>query len=194
MGYAAHNWELFAFRSWLVVFLGFAAAGARISHPTIAALVNLLGPLGSISGNEIAAGRRLRTVRVLMGAAAVLACATGLVSRSGAPIVIAVVCLYMLAITADSAALTAGLIEVSPPEARGTAMAIYSFFGFAGAFLGPIAFGMLLDAGGGAASHRAWILAFGGVAVVSVAGIVALGQESRNATIGSTRIARRAGR
>jgi MFS family permease len=194
MGYAAHCWELFALRSWLVAFLGFAAAGARISHPTIAAIVNLLGPLASISGNEIAGGRRLRTVRMLMSAGAVLACATGLVARSGAPIVIAVICVYMLAITADSAALTAGLIEVSPPEARGTAMAVYSFFGFAGALMGPITFGALLDAGGGADSHRAWILAFFGVALVSVAGIVALGQESRNATIGSTRMARRAGR
>jgi MFS family permease len=179
MGYAAHCWELFALRSWMVAFLGFAAAGARLSHPTIAAIVNLLGPLASISGNEIAAGRRLRTVRVLMGAGAVLACAIGCAARAGAPIVIAVLCLYMLAITADSAALTAGLIEVSPPEARGTAMAVYSFFGFAGAFLGPIVFGALLDAGGGAESHRAWILAFCGVAAVSVAGILALGQESR---------------
>jgi hypothetical protein len=72
-------------------------------------------------------------------------------------------------------------------------MAIYSFFGFAGAFMGPIAFGALLDAGGGASSHRAWMLAFSGLALVSVAGIVALGQESRSATIGSTR-ARQAGR
>ena len=194
MGYAAHCWELFALRSWLVAFLGFAAAGARVSAPTIAAIVNLLGPLASISGNELAAGRRLRTVRRLMGVGAVLACVTGLVARSGPLVVIAVVCAYMLAITADSAALTAGLIEVSPPEARGTAMAVYSFFGFGGAFMGPIVFGALLDAGGGAAAHRAWILAFGGVAAVSVAGIVALGQESRSATIGSTRIARRAGK
>ena len=194
MGYAAHCWELFTLRSWLVAFLGVAAAGARVSAPTIAAIVNLLGPLASISGNELAAGRRLRTVRVLMGVGVVLACVTGLVARSGPVVVIAVVCAYMLAITADSAALTAGLIEVSPPEARGTAMAVYSFFGFAGAFMGPIVFGALLDAGGGAATHRAWILAFGGVAVVGVVGIVALGQESRSATIGSTRIARRAGR
>jgi MFS family permease len=193
MGYAAHCWELFALRSWLVAFLGFAAAGARLSHPTIAAIVNLLGPLASISGNEAAAGRRLRTVRIVMGAGAVLAALTGVLARGGAPIVIAVICVYMLAITADSAALTAGLIEVSPPEARGTAMAIYSFFGFAGAFMGPIAFGALLDAGGGASSHRAWMLAFSGLALVSVAGIVALGQESRSATIGSTR-ARQAGR
>jgi len=86
---------------------------------------------------------------------------------------------YVLAIMSDSAALTAGLIEVSPPDARGTAMAVYSFFGFAGALMGPITFGALLDAGGGAASHRAWMLAFAGVAAVSVCGVAALRQDSR---------------
>ncbi len=115
-----------------------------------------------------------------MGAGAVLACLTGLVARSGPIVVITVVCLYMLAINADSAALTAGLVEVSPPEARGTAMAMYSFFGFAGALMGPVTFGALLDAGGGAGSHRAWLLAFAGVALVSLAGVAALGAARRD--------------
>jgi hypothetical protein len=61
-------------------------------------------------------------------------------------------------------------------------MAVYSFFGFAGALAGPITFGALLDLGGGAASHRAWMLAFAGVTVVGVAGVLALGQASRGAT------------
>jgi MFS family permease len=76
---------------------------------------------------------------------------------------------------ADSAAMTAGLIEVSPPEARGTAMAVYSFFGFSGALMGPIVFGALLDAGGGTSSHRAWLLAFSSIGLVSLAGVAALG-------------------
>lgn len=193
-GYAAHCWELFAVRSWIVAFLAFAAGGTRLAPATIAAIVNLLGPLASISGNEVAAGRRVGTVRLLMAVGGVLALLTGLVARSGAVIVILVLSLYVLAIMSDSAALTAGLIEVSPPEARGTAMAVYSFFGFAGALMGPITFGALLDVGGGELSHRAWLLAFGGVALVSLAGVVSLRQESRSATIGSTRIARRAGR
>jgi MFS family permease len=173
-GYAAHCWELFAVRSWIVAFLSFAAAGAPISAPSIAAIVNLLGPPASISGNEIAGGRRVRVVRLMMTASAVLACATGFVSGMGAGIVILVTSLYVLAIMADSAALTAGLIEVSPPEARGTAMAVYSFFGFGGALVGPITFGALLDAGGGASLRRAWILAFAGLAAVSLAGVAAL--------------------
>jgi len=173
-GYAAHCWELFAVRSWIVAFLGFAAPGARLSAPTIAAIINLLGPPASISGNEIASGRRVRVVRVIMAAGAALACATGLATGMGAVTVIAVTSVYVLAIMADSAALTAGLIEASPPEARGTAMAVYSFFGFGGALVGPITFGALLDAGGGAALRRAWILAFAGLAAVSLAGVAAL--------------------
>jgi MFS family permease len=174
VGYAAHCWELFAIRAWMVAFLAFSAGTLHVSPPTLAALLNLLGPPASISGNEIAAGRRVRIVRVLMVAGAALAVATGAVARSGAAIVIAVLAIYVLAIMADSAALTAGLIEVSPPEARGTAMAVYSFFGFAGALAGPITFGALLDAGGGASSHGAWMLAFSGLAIVSVLGATSL--------------------
>jgi len=179
VGYAAHCWELFAIRSWIVAFLTFAAGGAGVSAPTIAALINLLGPPASISGNEIALGRRLRVVRVTMTIGAVLACLTGAVAGQGAFVVILVTSLYVLAVMADSAAMTAGLIEVSPPDARGTAMAAYSFFGFGGALMGPITFGALLDAGGGAASHRAWLLAFSGLAVVSLAGVAALGAARR---------------
>jgi MFS family permease len=40
----------------------------------------------------------------------------------------------------DSAALTAGLLTETPPEIRGTALALYSAIGFAGAFIGPVAF------------------------------------------------------
>jgi MFS family permease len=183
VGYAAHCWELFAVRSWIVAFLSFGAAGAALPPATIAAIINLLGPPASISGNEVAAGRRVRTVRWIMATGAILACGTGLAAGRGAMVVIAVISVYVLFIMADSAALTAGLIEVSPPEARGTAMAVYSFFGFGGALLGPITFGALLDAGGGATSQRAWLLAFSGVALVSVAGVAALGPARRTAPV-----------
>ena len=175
IGYAAHCWELFALRSWIVAFLSFAAGGALLTPATIAAIINLLGPPASISGNEVAAGRRVPTVRWTMAIGALLACATGLVAGMGTAVVIAVISVYVIFIMADSAALTAGLIEVSPPDARGTAMAVYSFFGFSGALVGPITFGALLDAGGGAVSHRAWLLAFSGLALVSLAGVAALG-------------------
>jgi predicted MFS family arabinose efflux permease len=176
--YAAQCCELFAVRSWMVAFLAHAGAGVRVPAATIAALLNLLGPPASIGGNEIAAGRRIRAVRAIMVMSAVLAVAAGAAANRGAVLVIAVLSVYVLAIMADSAAMTAGLIEVSPPEARGTAMAVYSFFGFGGALAGPIAFGALLDAGGGETAPHAWLLAFCGVAAVSLAGVAVLRAEA----------------
>jgi MFS family permease len=176
--YAAHCCELFAVRSWMVAFLTHAGAGVYMSPPTIAAVLNLLGPPASIGGNEIAAGRRIRTVRLTMVSSAVLAVMVGLTAGSRPAVVVAVLSLYVLTVMADSAAMTAGLIEASPPEARGTAMAMYSFVGFGGALAGPIVFGALLDAGGGEAAPRAWLLAFGGLAAIGLAGVAVLRQRA----------------
>jgi MFS family permease len=181
LGYTAHCWELFAVRSWIVAFLAYGASGARLSAPSIAAILNLLGPPASIWGNEIASGRRIRVVRAIMTAGAALACLTGAAAQSGPVILILVISLYVLAMMSDSAAMTAGLIEVSPAAARGTSMAVYSFFGFGGALAGPITFGALLDAGGGESSHGAWLLAFAGLAAVSLAGAAALGAARKDA-------------
>jgi predicted MFS family arabinose efflux permease len=174
MTYAAHCCELFAVRSWMVAFLTHAAPGVSVPAPTIAAVVNLLGPPASIGGNELAAGRRVRMVRVTMAASAALAVVAGVTANTRPAIAVAVLAVYVVAIMADSAAMTAGLIEVSPPEARGTAMAVYSFVGFGGAFVGPILFGALLDAGGGESVPRAWLLAFSGLATVGLAGVAVL--------------------
>jgi MFS family permease len=172
--YTAHCCELFALRSWMVAFLVHAVPGARVSAPTIAAGLNLLGPPASIGGNEIAAGRRVRFVRLTMAASAALAIATGLTANMRPAVAIAVLALYVVAIMADSAAMTAGLIEAAPPDARGTAMAVYSFAGFGGALAGPILFGALLDAGGGETAPRTWLLAFCGVAAIGLTGVAVL--------------------
>ena len=54
----AHSWELHGTRAWLVAFLTFAAGGATDSVPggvaLTAALILLLGPIASVSGNELA--------------------------------------------------------------------------------------------------------------------------------------------
>jgi MFS family permease len=169
LGYAAHCCELFALRSWIVAFFTFAAAGARVAPSTSAALLNLLGPPASITGNEIASRGRLRVIGMTMGVSGAMALSTGAAGMIGGVAVIATAALYVLAIMADSAALTAGLVETTDPSARGTAMAVYSFFGFGGGLVGPVLFGALLDAGGGAARVSAWLLAFGGIACISLA-------------------------
>jgi predicted MFS family arabinose efflux permease len=174
LGYTAHCCELFALRSWLVAFFTYSAATARVAPSTSAALLTLLGAPASITGNEVAAGRRLRTIAMTMAVSAALAMATGAAAMVSGAVVVATAALYVLAIMADSAALTAGLVEAADPSMRGTAMAVYSFFGFAGGLAGPVIFGALLDAGGGATRVTAWLLAFGGIACISLAASLTL--------------------
>ena len=64
-------------------------------------------------------------------------------------LVIAALCSYSALISADSAALTSGLVAAAPPASRGTAMAIYSTLGFAAASGGTFAVGLMLDLLGG---------------------------------------------
>jgi predicted MFS family arabinose efflux permease len=65
LAYAAHCWELFAFRTWLVAFMTFTAVAhaSRVGETTIttaASGILLLGMLASVLGNEVAVrlGRR----------------------------------------------------------------------------------------------------------------------------------------
>lgn len=151
LAYAMHNLELFAFRAWLVAFIVFA--GDWQGQPTwlsgawVAMLATLIGMPASILGNEMAIrfGRQ-RWLMTVMLLSAVLA---GLVGLGAAlpfwALLILILC-YSVTVTADSAALTSGLVAVAPASHRGAAMALYSCTGFTGAFLGPLLFGMVLDA------------------------------------------------
>ncbi len=60
-------------------------------------------------------------------------------------------------------------------------MAVHSFIGFSGAFVGPIAFGVVLDLAGGGASTLSWGLAFlsSGLAVaLGPVAVLVLGRRS----------------
>ena len=83
LGYAAHCWELFAFRTWLVAFMTFtavthASAVAESTISTVASVILLLGLPASVLGNEIATrfGRR-RVLIAFMLASTVLAAVIG---------------------------------------------------------------------------------------------------------------------
>ena len=183
LAYTAHNFELFAFRSWIVAYLVFAAAtgpDAMIwSATAIAALVNLLGVPASVLGNELA--RRIgrhRTITIVMLTSALLAGSIGF--AAGAPFTLVVVlCLvYGVTITADSAAITAGVVNAAPAGYRGATMAVHASIGFTGAFAGPLAFGVVLDLSGAGATGGetvfSWGLAFLFTGLVVALGPVAL--------------------
>ena len=85
-------------------------------------------------------------------------------------VVVAVALLYSVTVSADSASLTAGAVEAAAPGQHGATMAVHSFIGFSGAFIGPLTFGVLLDLTGGRDSLFAW-----GVAFASLGLMIALG-------------------
>ncbi len=175
LAYAAHCWELFGLRSWLVAFFAFAAAraGARpplVAPATAAAAINLLGPAASILGNEAAIRMgRERWVRSAILASSILACLVGFAARLPEAATIAAAAVYFLAVMADSATLTAGVVAAADPRDRGATMAVYSLAGFAAASVAPLAFGAILDLAGGEGRDLAWVLAFASLAAPGLA-------------------------
>jgi MFS family permease len=179
--YAAHCWELFGLRSWMVAFILFAFGLGRSGPPALgateaAAIINFLGIPVSILGNE-AAGRlgRGRYIPAAMATSGALAWAVGF--SAGWPwwLMLALLAVYFIAIMSDSAALTAGLVAGAPPHQRGAAMAVYSFGGFGAGFLAPLVFGFVLDVAGGKSAPAAWGVAFGSLGIGCLAGAVAAG-------------------
>ena len=176
IGYCVHTWEMMALKGWAVAFLAFVAfdskAGDGIVPPTvIATAVILLGVVTSFCGNEISIrlGRQ-RLVRVAMGATILLAATMGFYATSGYLAASVFIFAYTAFVWLDSSSLTAGSAASADPSRRGATLAIHSMLGYAGGFVGPLVFGLVLDWAGGM-SHEAW-----GYAFAHVAGVVLVGR------------------
>jgi MFS family permease len=176
IGYTLHNYELFGQRAWMVAFLVFCAtlqpadAPMLASAATLAALINLLGPVMSISGNELALrfGRE-RVILTFMTLSGSLACVLGFTAGLPWAAVFVLMCVHYGLMLGDSAALTSGAIASAAPEQRGASMAVYSLAGFSAAFIAPLVFGVVLDVAGGNRSTFAWGLAFASIGIFGVA-------------------------
>lgn len=176
---AAHSWELHGTRAWLVAFLTFAAGlqGGADGMPggiaLTAALILLLGPIASISGNELALRfGRARLMTIGAAGSALLSCAFGFVA--GAPwialLVFAVVHMYFVGI--DAGTMTAGMVNAAEPAQRGATMSFFSLLGFGAGFVSPAVFGAVLDLAGGRDEHLAWGLAFASLGLVALLGVI----------------------
>ena len=184
VGYTAHTWEMAALRAWGVTFLAATAArlGAPEWMPPPAVLFTAAGLVGiavSVTGNETAQRHgRARVVLWAMTAAAGLSLATGWTTGVSLVLAAAAVLLWNAAIYLDSSALTAGTVQAADKRLRGATMGLHSMAGYAGGFLGPLGVGMVLDLGGGD-GVVGWGLAFGHLAVVTLAGLVVLRRLDR---------------
>lgn len=173
--YALHNYELFAVRSWLVAFLAMSAshngaATGGITPAVVAAVMTVLGVFASIIGNEFSIRTgRARTISRAMAVSGLLALAvawTGFVSYWWCA---ALALAHGFMIMFDSSSLTAGTFSSAKPHERGITMAVHSTVGFAGAMLGPLVFGLMVD-NVGAAPDMGWLIAYGHIFLVVIAG------------------------
>jgi MFS family permease len=183
VGYACHTWELFAVRAWLVPFLVFCEGRMGPSGlaraTTLAAAISLVGVPASLAGAELTTRiDRRRLVTAVMLASMAASVAFGLTAASTWMIVLLVSVIYTATISADSAALTSGIVAVSPPDSRGTAMALYSMAGFAAASAGSFVVGGFLDLLGGE-SIANWTLAFAVMGAPNLVGAAALARARR---------------
>jgi MFS family permease len=175
LGYTAHCWELFGLRSWMPAFfafslgLGMSHGGFWLGASALAAWINMIGPVASIFGNELAVRRgRKPVILSVMAASGILACLVGFSAPLPVIVVFILMAIYFLLVMGDSAALTAGLVAAAEPGRKGVSMALHSLMGFGAGFLAPLAFGLVLDAAGGDERVSAWGFAFATLGVWSL--------------------------
>jgi len=180
LAYCGHNWELFAFRSWVVAFLVFAAArhpdsAISIDPTVIAATLTLLGVPASVLGNEAAVRLgRVRLIVLITLASIALSLVAGAASALSYGLVVALALLYGALLTGDSGAITAGSVAAAAPGQRGATLGMHAFIGFMGGVFGPATAGMMLDAAGGGETVLGWALAIAAMGAGSAAALAAL--------------------
>ena len=173
--------ESVGLRIWLVPYLVFlqnrpGEEPALLSPTSIAAGIAFIGVAGAVAISEL--GERFGIRAVLIGTSVVsfaAAIATG--AAVGFDYWLVVVLLAACAVFnyGRTGPVTTGALLNADPRLQGTTMGIFAFIGFAGALVGPVAFGTALEAAGGRDEPEAWIWGFAAVAMGAVltAGAVA---------------------
>jgi MFS family permease len=165
--YGLHTWELFTLRSWGVAFLSFAQGAQGFAAPfwwapaTVLGLANVLTVPASVFGVGFA--ERLGRVRWVAGVMVASSLAFALLAWVDMlPSIWACVAVLTCGalMGADSATLTSGVMAQVPLAERGLGMAVHTTVGFLGAFVGPMVFGLILDAAGGPNQSGAWSKSF----------------------------------
>ena len=186
LGYGAHCFELFGFRTWIVAFWSFVVqrhSSATWWDPmTVSFIVSVLAMPASIWGNELSLrfGRH-RAITAVQWSSAAMALVIGWSAQ--APLMWLLVCVlvYAITVTADSGSLTAGMSATAESGFRGVTLALHSTLGFGLSALAGWLVGMTLDVFGGAQEPGAWTAAFSVLALGVALGPLAL-RWSRTST------------
>ncbi len=188
IAYGAHNMELFVFRSWMVAFAVFTfglyeteTPGANWNPAIIVAIISFMSQPFSVLTNEIANRfDRTKVILWVMAGSAVFGVALGFSSSTSIMLFLCLAAIYGILCMSDSASITAAVVKSADARLRGATLALHSLIGFAGAFIGPILFGMVLDFFG-EDNTRAWGFAFVAMAAVGIIGPAAVFTLSRKA-------------
>ena len=180
-------WEVFASRVWLVTFFLYLQshlpAGETGWSPAVwSTVVAFVGVPAAMLIGELAV--RYDRRRILIGVAVIscaLAIAIGLTVGEGYELSLALCIVFGMFSYGRSPTTTAGTISVADPSRRGSALAVQAFIGFSGGILGPLAYGVALDAAGGSGTAAAWAIAMCVMAIGPVLTVLALATMPRRA-------------
>ena len=163
--------ESVGLRTWLVPYLVFlldrpGQEPAFLSPTSIAAGIAFIGVAGAVAISELGERFGIRTVMI---GAAIASFAVAIVTGAavGLDYWLVVVLLAACAVLnyGRNGPTTTGALLNADPRLQGTTMGIFAFIGFAGALVGPVAFGTALEAAGGREDPAAWIWGFAAVAM-----------------------------
>lgn len=174
-GYVGHMWELYAFWGWLGAYMtyaftvhGYEAATALSYGGAMAAACTAMGGVSP----SLAGWLSDKYGRSLSAAAAMLisgCCALlfGWLAEGSLALLVTVGLVYGFFIVADSAIFKAGLTELVPPQALGSALGIQSVLGFGITVITLQVCGKIVDAYG-------WGWAFSFLAIGPLVGVVCM--------------------
>ncbi|MFB6304475.1 MAG: MFS transporter [Haloferacaceae archaeon] len=190
--YSFHNWELFGMRNWVVAYLVGATAVGRLANGEavagwVAGGVIVLGGLGNLMGGTLSDRfGRGRVVGAALLVSGICSAALGVLGWLPLPALLAVVAVYGVALTMDSAPTSTAITEIVADERVGTALSVQSLVGFTTTVVSPVVFGAALDAAG-------YPLAFPTLAAGAAAALLCLAALGRLRGVPSDRAAPDAG-
>ncbi len=179
LGYALHALQLFAARVWLPAFLvgalivkGVSASDAAVDGAAIGGLALMTGAIGPLIGGAVSdRWGRAASASAIFALSGCCAWVIGWTVGLPMPAIVTISAIYGWAIAADSAVYSTGIVEVSPPSALGSTMAVQASVGLLGGVAGPIMFGGILDL---APAGVEWPAAFSSLGVVAVIAVVGM--------------------
>lgn len=168
--YSFHSWELLGVRNWLLAFLVTApavvAAGGTALAGTLVGVMMAVGGAGNLVGGWLSDRLgRAPTVALALAISGTISVSLVVLGELPLPLLTAVLLVYGLALTADSAPVSTAVTEAVADERVGTALSVQSFVGFFATVVSPVVFGVALDLAG-------FAVAFGTLAFGAAAGLV----------------------